>query len=142
MIVSHKYKFIFIKTKKTAGTSLEILLSKFCGDSDIITPISEEDEAIREQRGYKTAQNYKVELESGETVELYSHASAELIKKAVGEEIWASYYKFCFERNPWEKIISFYYWEHKNEPRPSIAEFIASKSIQRLFYGKDALYRI
>ncbi len=41
MILSHKHKFIFIKTKKTASTSLEIVLSKLCGDNDIITPVSE-----------------------------------------------------------------------------------------------------
>jgi hypothetical protein len=39
MIVSHKYKFIFLKTKKTAGTSIEISLSRYCDEDDIITPL-------------------------------------------------------------------------------------------------------
>ena len=38
MIISHKHKFIFIKTRKTAGTSIELFLSRFCGPEDIITP--------------------------------------------------------------------------------------------------------
>ena len=31
MIVSHEHKFIFLKTKKTAGTSIELALSELCG---------------------------------------------------------------------------------------------------------------
>jgi hypothetical protein len=43
MILSHTRKFIFIKTRKVSGTSMEISLSQFCGEGDIITPISYED---------------------------------------------------------------------------------------------------
>ena len=38
MIISHKYKFIFIKTRKTAGTTIEYNISKYLGKNDIITP--------------------------------------------------------------------------------------------------------
>src|SRR5256885_6419869 len=37
MIISHKHKFIFIKTVKTAGTSLEIFLSQHCGPDDVLS---------------------------------------------------------------------------------------------------------
>lgn len=41
MILSHKYKFIFIKTKKTSGTAFETVISKYLDQNDIITPLSE-----------------------------------------------------------------------------------------------------
>ena len=47
MIVSHRYRFIFLKTNKTAGASIEIALSRFCDSEDIITPLLPDDELIR-----------------------------------------------------------------------------------------------
>jgi len=47
MIVSHEHKFIFLKTKKTAGTSIELALTELCGPEDVITPLTEIDEARR-----------------------------------------------------------------------------------------------
>lgn len=44
MIISHKYKFIFIKTYKTAGSSIELYLSKYCGKQDIVIPMIDEDD--------------------------------------------------------------------------------------------------
>ena len=37
MIISHKHKFIFIRPRKTAGTTMQNVLSQICGDDDIVT---------------------------------------------------------------------------------------------------------
>ena len=58
MIVSHAKKFIFVKTRKTSGTSMEVSLSQVCGPDDIITPISFEDELVRLDMGGTLPQNY------------------------------------------------------------------------------------
>ena len=137
MIISHKYKFIFIKTNKTAGTSIEIALAKFCGKDDIITPNDPKDEVIRKQLNYPGPQNYAAPFyeyrfrslyrliqRQKKKPRFYHHISAAEIKSLVDERVWKDYYKFCFERNPWDRIISLYYWRSKSKPQPPISEYI------------------
>ena len=35
------------------------------------------------------------------------------VREKIDKEIWNSYYKFCFERNPWDKTVSNYFWSKK-----------------------------
>lgn len=60
MIISHRYRFIFLKTRKTGGTSVEIALSPFCSADDIITPIAPPDEALRASLGYPGPRNTEI----------------------------------------------------------------------------------
>jgi hypothetical protein len=142
MIISHKYKFIFLKTNKTAGTSVEIALSKFCGTDDIITPICLRDEKIRGELGYPAPQNhtssiwgytladiFKIIYKRRKKIRFYNHIPAKKVRAYIGKEVWDSYYKFCIERNPWDRVVSLYYWRHRreSEPLPAISEFVNSK---------------
>ncbi len=155
MIISHKYKFIFLKTNKTAGTSIEIALSSFCGHDDVITPISLEDEKIRKELGYRGSQNYLSPvrdysfsdvvcfLTRGERKSrFYNHISASEVRGHIGQQVWDSYFKFCVERNPWDRVISLYYWKNMSEPRPTISEFIESGTLLLLKRRGIKLYTI
>ena len=57
-IISYKKNFIFVKSRKTGGTSMEIALSKFCGAEDIIAPIGPFGEDERKARKFLSPQNY------------------------------------------------------------------------------------
>jgi hypothetical protein len=125
MILCKKHKFIFIKGRKVAGTSLEIFLAQICDKNDIITPITPIDEKYRLTNGIRTAQNYGIfEAENNKYLSLlslsdektllhikppkkkfYNHMSLREILKLYGEisEKWTI---FAFERNPYHKIIS------------------------------------
>jgi hypothetical protein len=155
MIISHKYKFIFIKTGKTAGTSTEIALSKYLGDNDIITPISLEDEEIRQSLGYRGPQNcwlpiyqyaprnlVRLLVKRKRKLKYYNHIDAASIKRHIGEAIWNGYYKFCFSRNPWDRAISLYYWRHKSEPRPAFSDFVKSEGLKSIVRRGWDLYSI
>jgi len=155
MILSHQYKFIFLKTNKTAGNSIEIALSKFCGEGDIITPFSPEAEIARRSRGYRGPQNFlapvwdyrlrdfrKLIFGRGAKLRFYNHIRARELITLLPPEIWKSYYKFCVERNPWERCVSMYYWYHRTEPRPSFSAFLESDiPLKLLARGRD-LYTI
>lgn len=154
MIVSHRHRFIFIKTRKTAGTSIEIALSKFCGAHDILSPISPADEKIRANLGYRgptreylSFSNYSLKqwfnfLRRGKRqLKYYNHMSAGEIKSLVGERIWSSYFKFSIDRDPFEKVISFYHWWVKySDADMSLSEFVASSAVKRALNYK--LYTI
>ena len=99
MIVSHEHNFIFVKTRKTAGTSLEVFLEPLCGEQDVVTPVSpayqDSETATHKSRNCQGFRN---------------HAPADMIRSLVGEPVWDSYYKFSVERKPWDKMVSMYWW--------------------------------
>ena len=155
MILSHKHKFIFIKTNKTAGTSVEIALAKHCGPDDIITPIGADDEEIKRELGYPGPQNYTGTVNRGliggllykfskkQKEKFYNHMPAREIKARIDDEIWRDYYKFCVERNPWDRVVSLYYWRTRDKKSPpSIPEYVASKAPNSLKRKGIGLYTI
>ena len=118
MIISHKHKFIFIKTAKTACTSIEIYLSQFCGENDVITEIFPE-ESNHQPQNFKgrfnifrelyftRGRNLKKTLSCFiEKLKFYNHMPATFVKARIDKKTWDSYYKFCVERDPWSKSIS------------------------------------
>jgi hypothetical protein len=137
MIICHAHKFIFIKTRKTAGTSIEIALSQFCGPDDILTRLDPEDERIRQELGFRGPQNYILPLRAYKPSDWYrlikrrkrmnfaNHAPAGFIRENIGAEVWNGYFKFCFERNPFDQAISRYYWS-TSEPRPEINAYLCT----------------
>lgn len=142
MIISHRHRFVFVKTVKTAGTSIEIMLSQFCGPSDVITAISPEDEAIRRQLGFPGAQNYSIPfrgfglrdwgrllLRGRQPTPLANHAAATRIRGCLGGRRWRTYLTFCVERNPWDKVLSL--WHFAGRPG-TLHDFIMSPRLTRL----------
>jgi hypothetical protein len=126
MIVSHRHRFIYVKTHKTGSTAVEVALAPFLGPDDILTPAKAEFQAMRGEAGPR---NYrlnhplvpKVPLlkrllgrpvrQNHPSVGFYHHMPAWRIRAYVGEEVWRDYFKFTFERNPWDRQVSWYWFK-------------------------------
>jgi hypothetical protein len=133
MIISHRHRFIFIKTRKTAGTSVEVLRSRQCGPQDIVTPVKPAVSSHRPRnfRGifppprepHPPASTLpSVPIAGGhcrgrmryltDLVRLrkfYNHIPARVVRGRVSRAVFDSYFKFCIERNPWDKALSHFH---------------------------------
>lgn len=137
MIVSHKHKFIFMKTRKTGGTSVELALSTICGPDDVITRIGK-DEGLREGRGAQNEKPDSARLTGWTRLRLLlgakpekvgavfrNHMTAERARQLVGADCWSRYTKFSIERNPWDRQVSYYYYLHRDpSSRPDFATYL------------------
>jgi Sulfotransferase family len=143
VIISHEHRFIFLKTQKTAGTAIEAAISALCGPGDVITPYRLDSEKHRQGRA---PQNYRIEhplkpkrplvrklLMRPEryyhpSIGFYEHMPAWRVRAYVGDNVWDSYFKFAFDRNPWDRQVSWYLFKTMaKKTRPSFERFMQSR---------------
>ena len=107
MLISHLSRFIYLKTIKTAGTSVEIYFEPYCVDPKLgaggdIRAAQVSEWGIVGSRGFEDAT-------------WYNHMPAARVRELVGEEVWSGYFKFCVVRNPFDKVIS-QFWYYLSPP--------------------------
>lgn len=88
MVISHRYRFIFVHIQRTGGHSIEKALSKFVSQKDI--------DKINHIFGHM-------------------HVVPRNIEKYFSYDIWKQYFKFAFVRNPWDRAVSFYHYFKQNK---------------------------
>jgi hypothetical protein len=126
MLVSHRHKFIYTKTVKTAGTSVESYFERFCMPENEWTFTDGRSEYVSESgiigyRGSKPPENCK----------WWNHMPAALIRKKIGNEIWTSYFKFCVIRNPYEKALSAFFFFRRLDNPPTHTASLNSNDLNK-----------
>lgn len=107
MIVSHKHKFIFIKTHKTSTQTFMKFIKPHLGQDDIMAGDPSND--VNDN----TKINVDKLLPTGKTALMYqekygNHLPWFIIKEIVGDDIWNEYTKFTIEREPQDRLVSLF----------------------------------
>ena len=122
VLVCFDPEFVYIKTQKTAGTSTEMVLEKFCGPPR---------RKIRERtRGHvskygiigRRLQAKAVKSET-ETPVWRPHMSASAVRRLVMPEFWERAEIVANLRNPFARNLSWFSWLRKMKKQPDFPDF-------------------
>jgi hypothetical protein len=113
MLLSHRKRFIYTKTVKTGGTSVEAYFEPWCMPEGVWSPSHPREMTVTDAGivGYRGAQKT-------EGIDWYNHMPAQRIRQQVGEDIWNGYYKFCVVRSPFERAVSAFYFFQRRSDAP------------------------
>jgi len=105
MLISHNKKFIFIKTLKTAGTSVESILEKWC------LPPKLYNKPVHGRKFKKS----KFGVVAGRLqAQNRAHMSLIKAKQFLTENQYKEYTKITIVRQPLDQLISFFYFRNHN----------------------------
>ncbi|MEM9009755.1 MAG: sulfotransferase family 2 domain-containing protein [Pseudomonadota bacterium] len=104
VLVSHRYRFVYLKTHKTASTSVEVMLEPLCLPEGTVTARSHRRDAEITEAGI-------VGVRGGprrgvEERVWRNHAPAATVRRALGRARFCDYLKIAAIRNPWDRAVS------------------------------------
>jgi len=105
MLISNKYKFLFVHIAKTGGTSVRTTLERYRW-RDPLFPIQFVCSRLSHLTGHRIA------------CKIPRHAKAIAAQEMLPREIYDSLFKFAFVRNPWDLQVSSFH--HLKRERPHL----------------------
>jgi hypothetical protein len=116
-MISFQKRFLFVHIPKTAGNSIQSVLREYSEDQLVV--LRKEQDGI-ERFGLRNPK-YKIK----------KHSLLKEYREALGDEQFRSFYKFTCVRNPWDRMVSYYFTPTQNPETWNRKKFrgIISKSI-------------
>lgn len=107
MLISPKYKFIFFKPMKVAGSSIEKSLFDYC--SNLALCAGSRIDSLNTQWEYPRQNNGAPD--SG--IKFHAHTWPELFNARIKDDgIFKNYKKITAIRNPWDQVVSFFWYSN------------------------------
>jgi hypothetical protein len=133
-MISFQKQFLFVHIPKTAGNSIQSILRDYSEDE--IVALRGEQDGI-ERFGLRNP-NYKVR----------KHSTLAEYRMALGEEQFRPLYKFACVRNPWDRMVSYYFrptrdlmsWNRKEFKKMILNAFSVADYL-RLAEGEEDPFR-
>jgi hypothetical protein len=128
-MISFQKRFLFVHIPKTAGNSIQTILRHYSED-EIVTLRADQDGI--ERFGLRNP-NYKIK----------KHSTLAEYRAALGEARFRDLYKFTCVRNPWDRMVSYYFgttlvqaWDRK-EFKKLILKAVSVTDYLRLDKGES-----
>ena len=119
--INHDMKAIFIHIHKTGGTYISYILHKHYGFKNYYLHRPDHDIFCMNKKKTTKYLNYENRVHG---VYMYYKTSPYINKKmGMTPQKWDTYYKFCFVRNPYDRIISG--WYHVNKLNQSFTNYLS-----------------
>jgi len=121
-MISLQKRFLFVHIPKTAGNSIQSVLRDYSEDQ--LIALRKEQDGI-ERFGLRSTK-YKIK----------KHSTLNEYHRALGEEQFRDLYKFTCVRNPWDRMVSYYFTPTQNPETWNKKKFreIISKAVSLADY--------
>jgi hypothetical protein len=126
MIISHAHRFIFVKTTKTAGSSMEALLESYLQPGDMMTLRSE----IKFDKNYiKLLKDRGIQTLSKRNDKIFSHSPLIAAYDKYPES--RNYFSFGVLRNPFQRYVSSFRWNKGGKIKNILEKELSTQNLEQ-----------